>query len=324
MFRKSDELAGVMKRLMVAIQTGDTLTARGLIVNRPETLLVGSRGEWLYGTEAYEVITAQLTTAPEYERTFHSLEAYEDGSVGWGAATSTVTFPTGTTVVARTTAVFHLEEGVWRVVQWHASTPATDTDDWFDVDMPRTLSDLVDSLDDDLDSILAARFDTPEVALLISDIEDSTSHGVEFGDALWSDVVQRHFDQLERIATANGGTLVKTMGDGALLAFDNAANAARAAIAAQQSVRDVETVGNYRVRIGVHIGQAVHSDKDYFGYTVNKTARLASAAAGDEILVSEPIAGSINSLDEFRVGEPRSLSLKGLPGAHTAYPLTRA
>lgn len=321
--RKSDELMAVMKRLMVAIQTGDTATARGLIVNEPETLIVGNRGEWLYGLEAYEVLTAQLLVMPEYERTFHSLEAYEYGSVGWGAAKHTVTFPTGAKVEARTTAVFRLEEGVWRVVQWHASSPVADADDWTDVDVPRTLRDLVDSLGDDLDSRLAARFDPRQVALLISDIEDSTRHGVEFGDALWSDVIKRHFDRVGRIADVHGGAIVKTMGDGVLIAFDTPADASRAALSIQDSVVEGTDIGEYKVRLGVHAGPAIHSDDDYFGYTVNKTARLTSAASGNEILVSKQVAEAITELRGFQVGEPRSLSLKGLPGTHAAYPLTR-
>lgn len=307
---------------MVAIQSGDTATARGLIVNEPETLIIGNRGEWLYGLEAYEVLTAQLSVMPEYDRTFHSLEAYEYESVGWGAAKSTVSFPNGASVEARTTAVFRLEDGVWRVVHWHASSPVSDAGDWTDLEVPRTLSDLVDSLGDDLDTTLAEQFDTKQVALLISDIEDSTRLGVEFGDALWSDVIKRHFDQVGRIADVHGGAIVKTMGDGVLIAFDTAADASRAALAIQDSVIEQDDVGEYKVRIGVHVGPAVHSDDDYFGYTVNKTARLTSAASGNEILVSKPVAAAISELKGVRVGEPRSLSLKGLPGTHAAYPLT--
>ena len=179
MFRKSDELIAVMRRLMVAIQTGDPSTARGMIVNRPETLVVGNRGEWLYGSEAYEVFSAQLSVMPEYDRTFHSLEAYEDGSIGWAAASSTVTVPSGGSVDARTTAVFHLEDGVWRVVQWHASSPI-DSDSFVDQEVPKTLSDLVDSLDNDLNSKLAARFDTEQVALVISDVDHQRRECLQF------------------------------------------------------------------------------------------------------------------------------------------------
>jgi len=208
------------------------------------------------------------------------------------------------------------------VVQWHASSPIDD-DSFPDVEVPQTLSDLVDSLDNDLNSKLAAHFDTEQVALVISDIEDSTSHGVELGDFVWTEAIGRHFDQVNRITDVHRGTVVKTMGDGVLIAFDTSADAALAAIAIQRSVNERDDVGHYKIRIGVHVGRAVHSDDDYFGYTVNKTARLASAAAGNEILVSQPIADEISGLDELSVGEPRELNLKGLPGTHTAYPLTR-
>jgi class 3 adenylate cyclase len=73
----------------------------------------------------------------------------------------------------------------------------------------------------------------------------------------------------------------------------------------------------------VHVGRAVHSDDDYFGYTVNKTARLASAASGNEILVSQGIADQVGGVEGLSVGEQRELNLKGLPGTHIAYPLTQ-
>jgi class 3 adenylate cyclase len=219
--------------------------------------------------------------------------------------------------------VFALEEGVWRVIQIHSSHSATDDKDWFGVDMPYSLSELVDSLDDDLDQTLAAQFDTSTIVLLISDIEGSTDRGVEFGDALWSDVVQRHFGDLERITAANGGTVEKTMGDGALIAFDTPREAAHAAIEMQMTVSQTRTVGDYRIRIGIHAGNAIHTDNDYFGYTVNKTARLASIAEGGQTLVSEPIRQSIDQDPAFSVGDAMSLDLKGLPGTHKAYPLTR-
>jgi class 3 adenylate cyclase len=113
------------------------------------------------------------------------------------------------------------------------------------------------------------------------------------------------------------------MGDGVLIAFDTPADAARAALAVEDSVIGHRDVGEYRVRIGVHLGPAVHSNDDYFGYTVNKTARLASETSGDEILVSKQVAEAIDEVDDLSVGQPRALSLKGLPGTHAAHPLTR-
>jgi len=309
---------------MVAIQEGDAATARGLISQRDETLLIGGdEREWFYGVEGTEVLAAQLSAAPGWERVFERLEAYEDGRVGWGAARSTVTYPNGDRVTSRTTAVFGMEDGVWRVIQFHASQSVTDNKDWFGVDIPYSLGELVDSLGDDLDQSLAARFNTPSVALLISDIEEATNRGVQYGDAVWGDVVQRHFSDLDRIAAANNGKVVKTMGDGALIAFETPRDAARAAIEMQTTVTQKQTVGDYRIRIGIHQGDAIHTDDDYFGYTVNKTARLASSAQGGQALISESVWQAIRNEPGFIIGDPIPLNLKGLPGTHQAYPLTR-
>ena len=322
--RKSDELIAVMRRFLVALQVGDTETVRGLIGNDASTLMVGTGGAWLYGREAYEVVVAQTEVLPEYGRTFHSLEAYEFEKVGWGAARSTVSLPDGTTHEVRTTAVFRMESGAWQVVQWHASNPTSNAHDWADANVPTSLSDLVDTLPDDLDAMLSAQVDTRQVSLLISDIADSTRHGVELGDALWSDVVTRHFDRVRRITDAHRGTVIKTMGDGVLIVFDRPAEAASAALEILDSVIDHADVAEYQVRIGVHVGDAVHSDDDYFGYTVNKTARLTSAAGGNEILVSRQVASALEGHDQFRLGEARALKLKGLPGTHHASSLSRA
>lgn len=134
--------------------------------------------------------------------------------------------------------------------------------------------------------------------------------------------MQRHFDQLDRIADAQDGTVVKTMGDGALIAFDSAPSGARAAIEIQRSVDEPGRLTANRVRIGVHTGEAVHTDDDYFGYAVNRTARLAAAAAGGQTLVSDTVHALIAQAPEFALGDAIPLNLKGLPGNRLAYPLT--
>jgi class 3 adenylate cyclase len=205
------------------------------------------------------------------------------------------------------------------VVQWHSSVPAKGA---HGVDVPQSLSDLVDSLDPGLEKSLLERLQTATVTLLISDIEGSTDRGVKLGDAVWSGIVQRHFGQLGRIADAHDGTVVKTMGDGALIAFDSAASGARAAIEIQRSVDESESLNAYRVRVGIHTGDAVHTDDDYFGFTVNKTARLAAAAAGGQSLVSDTVHVLLAEAPGFAFGDAIPLNLKGLPGTHLAYPLS--
>ena len=71
----------------------------------------------------------------------------------------------------------------------------------------------------------------------------------------------------------------------------------------------------------MHTGDAMHTDSDYFGNTVNKTARIAAAAKGGQVLVSDIVRGLAEHTPGLTFGDPKTLQLKGLPGSHVAYPL---
>lgn len=306
---------------MAAFESRDTATARSLIAQSDDTLIVGSDArEWLYGVEAYEVFAAQVEETPEFRMTIHRLDAHEEGSIGWAAADTTAAFANGRSANFRLTAVFRLEEGVWRVVQWHASVPQPSVET-LGAELTTSLSQLLEALDDDLHNALRARFKTTTVTLLFSDIEESTNRAEEVGDVIWGDAVRRHFHEVHRIANAHGGIVIKTLGDGAMLAFDSARDAARSAVAIQRSVAKQHTVEPFKVRVGVHSGDAMHIDGDYLGQTVNKTARIAAAADGGQVLVSDVVRGLVDETPGLAYGDPIILELKGIPGTHTAYPL---
>ena len=321
MVRESSELAAILRRLLVAFESSDVATARSLIAQTDDTLIIGSDPrEWLYGVEAYEVFAAQVAEIPEFRWTIHRLEAHEEGSIGWAAADTTIAYVDGMSANFRVTAVFRLEEGVWRVVQWHASIPQPSMETT-GVELTTSLNQLLASLDDDLQSALRARFKTTTVTFLFSDIEESTNLVVELGDVVWGEIVQRHFGEVHRIANAHRGFVVKTMGDGVMLAFESARDAAQSAAAIQRSVARQQTAAPFKVRVGVHTGDAMHADGDYLGQTVNKTARIAAAADGGQVLVSDVVRGLADTTPGLAFGDPVTLDLKGIPGAHIAYTL---
>jgi class 3 adenylate cyclase len=71
-----------------------------------------------------------------------------------------------------------------------------------------------------------------------------------------------------------------------------------------------------RVRIGLHSGQAIREEDDFYGRSVVLAARIASEARGGEILVSALVRELTEPSGEFAFGDPTDVELKGLSGMH--------
>ena len=139
------------------------------------------------------------------------------------------------------------------------------------------------------------------------------------GDQKWSELITAHFNTVGGIVEDEGGSVVKTLGDGGMFVFPSGASALLAAIRTQRAVTTSADDG-LRVRVGVHTGDVVQGHNDYIGLTVNKAARVAAAAQGDQILVSSTTADIVNS-SEIEFGDPITVELKGIEGTHTLRPL---
>lgn len=72
------------------------------------------------------------------------LEAFEEGGLGWAACERTLVG--GQTFVLRVTLVLRLESSVWKVIQIHFSFASPDEEVLNPIDLPESLSDLLDSL----------------------------------------------------------------------------------------------------------------------------------------------------------------------------------
>jgi class 3 adenylate cyclase len=100
-----------------------------------------------------------------------------------------------------------------------------------------------------------------------------------------------------------GGEEVKALGDGIMLRCDDPAAAVRLGL---RIVAELEGDPTFPpVRVGMHSGQAVAHEGDWYGQTVNVAARLCAVAPGGEVLVSEATRGAAGRMPKVDFGERR-------------------
>jgi eukaryotic-like serine/threonine-protein kinase len=166
------------------------------------------------------------------------------------------------------------------------------------------------------------------VTILFSDIEDSTLMAERLGDARWIEVLRAHNSIFRGHLRAHGGHEVKSQGDGFMLAFPDPRRAVECAAAIQRDLAEQEVAGGERisVRMGLHAGEAIREEGDFFGRSVILAARIAAQAGGGEILVSEDLREMVDPTDGdgggnggFGFDGGRELELKGLAGTHRVF-----
>jgi class 3 adenylate cyclase len=136
-------------------------------------------------------------------------------------------------------------------------------------------------------------------------------------------VLRAHNDVIRRITAEHNGTVVKSQGDGFMLAFASSRRAATCALAIDQQIAETfqDPGSPVRVRIGLHVGETVREAEDFFGHAVNYAARVASSARGGEIVVSSLVHDLLAQTGEFDFEQPRQVELKGIDGLQEIYRL---
>lgn len=129
-----------------------------------------------------------------------------------------------------------------------------------------------------------------EVTIVFSDIEGSTRLLTELGDEEWLRVLRWHNQIVRDAVVRHGGVEVKAQGDGFMLAFPSASDAAACALTIRSALGDRSPPdADVRVRIGMHAGPVTKDLSDDDRTTVHLAARISSAASGGEILVSSTV-----------------------------------
>ncbi len=318
--RESPEIAAVVLRVGEAWAARDFNTFSNLISKAGHFRGIGTDADEVWDS-AEEFLGVRRVQSEELDgrglddvgATVERLDAFEDGNIGWASMQVSIETPSGV-VPLRATMVLAMEAGVWRIVQWHGSVP-TPNMETFGVELTTTLDELLESVAEDSVAMETLAAEGTRI-LAFTDIVDSTPLAERLGDAGWLALIEGHEAGIRRITSTHGGTVIKMLGDGSMLAFTSARAAVRAALDIQQS-----TAGEgYVVRIGIHAGEVMRKEGDMLGTAVNKAARVASAAVGGEVLVSALVAELTGTMDGIEYGPERNAVLKGLTGVHTLMP----
>ncbi len=160
----------------------------------------------------------------------------------------------------------------------------------------------------------AGGVDIATVAIVFTDVLNSTGLNVESGDEPWRQVREAHFARAKELIKQGRGYLVKTIGDSVMAAFHSAADALDFALALHRQTGH-ESIN---IRAGVHIGPVEVTDGDAFGQQVNMAARVEAKAEGGGIWVSAQVKEDIDSLraskhSQLKWTEHPGEELKGFP-----------
>ena len=218
------------------------------------------------------------------------------------------------------------------------------------VDVKTSIDTMISAVESERPDVRSFAAPDGTVTILFSDIEDSTLMAERLGDARWIAVLRAHNSIFRNRLRAHGGHEVKSQGDGFMLVFPDPRRAVECAAAIQRDLAEEEVAEGERisVRMGLHAGEAIREEGDFFGRSVILAARIAAQASGGEILVSEDLremvdpgargsGASESDASESNASEPgasepdggsngglsfdegRELELKGLAGTHRVF-----
>ena len=161
------------------------------------------------------------------------------------------------------------------------------------------------------------------VAILFSDIEESTALNERIGDRAWVRLIDRHDKMIGRHVKRHNGYVVKSQGDGFMIAFAQPEEAVLCSIDVQRELG--KRPNGIRVRIGIHVGKSVRRGEDLFGRNVAMAARVAGQADGGEVLVSEPVRDACQASAQDAIGfdDGHDVELKGFSGTYRLYAVTQ-
>jgi class 3 adenylate cyclase/ketosteroid isomerase-like protein len=245
-----------------------------------------------------------------------TIRAYEEGTVGWASDESTLILPDGTTLPIRLTLVFHRENGEWQIIHGHGSNISDNLEYW-GTDMDLSMDRIATLVRDERPDLGPLTSTEGTVTIMFTDLESSTATNESMGDDAFLPLLLKHNEIVRTRTAESGGSVVKSQGDGFMLAFPSARRAVECATTIQREVATVDE--RLKVRMGLHTGEPVRQADDFYGRDVAYAARIGSAANGGEVLVSSLVKSLVEPSGSVTFAAARELALKGFDGLQTVF-----
>ena len=142
------------------------------------------------------------------------------------------------------------------------------------------------------------------------DISGYTRMTQELGDDRSAEVAGTLARLVQRSSVQHGGKPIKWLGDGVMFHFEQPGPGVRAAL---EMVDAIPSAGLPPVHVGLAAGPVLFQEGDYFGQTVNLSARIADYARAGEVLVSQVVADASHE-DDITFQDVGPVELKGVAG----------
>lgn len=155
------------------------------------------------------------------------------------------------------------------------------------------------------------------VTLCFIDLTGFTRYTEEEGDIEALDVVENFVATVEETLPREA-TIVKTIGDEVMVVSPDPGSLTEWAVTFLARFPE-----RPQPRVGIHFGDAVYRDGDYFGSQVNLVHRVVNRALAGEVLVTDTVASALADRERVELEAIGQVSLKGFP-APTALFVARA
>ncbi len=157
-------------------------------------------------------------------------------------------------------------------------------------------------------------------AIMFTDIVGYTALS-QRNEKLALQLLEMHRSQMRPVFARHKGREVKTIGDAFLVQFESALEAVECAVEMQEVVHNQgdNSSEKLQMKVGIHVGDVVQSNRDVYGDAVNIASRIEPMAKGGEICISQQVYDQVRNKIPFKLVKLEPHELKNVAAPIDVY-----